>query len=107
MLLHKLLTDFGARLKRLSQGNSIEDGQHGLVHTRQYETGPQAMEVDQSSEPQCVGTREQEETEPQVIEANQDNTRVSDISPFSLVCATELRNCATWGTIRWPQNHKI
>jgi hypothetical protein len=60
------------------------------------ETEPQAMEVDQSSgQQQAPGTTEEQETElqvrtteeqnmePQAIEASEHETHISDVSPFS------------------------
>lgn len=81
------MTDVGAKLRRLSQGNSIEDGRQGVGvgRARGQETVPQAMEVDQSDGRQHVGTTKEQETGPQAIEANQNEIQVSGVSPFSLV----------------------
>jgi hypothetical protein len=81
-----MLVSVGAKLWRLNQGNSIEDGQQHVGHIRGQETEPQAIEVDQSNGQQHAGaTEEQEtETEPQPIEASQDETQVSDVHPFSV-----------------------
>lgn len=57
-----MLVDVRAKLQRLSQVNSIQGGQQGVEHARGRET------------------------EPQAIEADQEATQVSDISPLSLVC---------------------
>jgi hypothetical protein len=81
-----MLASVGARLRRLNQGNSIEDRQQHVGHIRGQETEPQAMEVDQSDGQQCGGATEEQETEtdPQPIEASQDETQVSDVHPFSV-----------------------
>ena len=78
------MTEVGAKLKRLSQGNSTEDGQHGTRHTRGEFTDTQVMVVDQSDDLQRVGTSGEEETEPQAIEAKQNDTQVN-VSPVFLV----------------------
>lgn len=100
------------KFQRLSQGNSTEDGQQGMGHTRGQETEPQVMEVDQGNGQEHVGTTEKQRIKLQAIEANQHETQVRNVSPFSLVCTRhaseiELCRCMNWGTIRWLKNCRI
>lgn len=83
-----MLVDVGAALQKFNQVNSIQGGQQGIAHTRSrvQETESQAMEVDQSHGLQRVVTGGEQETgrRVQATEANQDETQVSDVSPFPL-----------------------
>jgi hypothetical protein len=67
------LAAIGAKLKRLSQGITIEDGQQNMGHARGQGTEPTAMDVDnvdQSDDQQPAGMTEEQETEPQAKDSN-------------------------------------
>jgi hypothetical protein len=69
-LSHKILAGVGKSLQRFNRGNGIDGGQQHVEHLRGQETEPQVMEVDQNNGQQHKGTTEGQETELHAMEVD-------------------------------------